>query len=169
MPNTSALPAATWTLIAQQLKDVGITANFTDAGNNFISDVLAPKYAATWLQLQQDPDWQLITFEITPTATFNPFKYTNPDVAALIQAVHDAKIAGRLGRRGEGAERLRRGERLVRALVPGRVQLCDGRQHQRADAGRERLPVPVELHAEVQLISAGSSGQAARPGRPLVP
>ena len=91
MPNTSALPAATWTLIAQQLKDVGITVNFTDAGNNFIPDVLAPKYAATWLQLQQDPDWQLITFEITPTATFNPFKTTNPEVAALIAAVHGAK------------------------------------------------------------------------------
>jgi peptide/nickel transport system substrate-binding protein len=97
MPSTPGLPASTWTLIGQQLKDVGITANFTDAGNNFIADVLAPKYAATWLQLQQDPDWQLITFAITPTATFNPFKYTNPEVAALIQAVHEAKTEAESG------------------------------------------------------------------------
>jgi peptide/nickel transport system substrate-binding protein len=91
MPSTTLVAASTFTLIAQQLKDVGITANFTDAGTNFIADVLAPKYASSWLILQQDPDWQLINFELTPTATFNPFKTTNPEVAALIQAVHDAK------------------------------------------------------------------------------
>jgi peptide/nickel transport system substrate-binding protein len=97
MPNTTSLPASTWTLISQQLKDVGITVTYTDVGNNFIADVLAPKYPATWLQLQQDPDWQLITFEITPTATFNPFKTTNPEVAALIQAVHEAKTEAESG------------------------------------------------------------------------
>jgi peptide/nickel transport system substrate-binding protein len=91
MPSTTLVAPATFTLIAQQLKDVGITATFTDAGTNFIADVLAPKYASSWLILQQDPDWQLINFELTPTATWNPFKYTNPEVAALIQAVHDAK------------------------------------------------------------------------------
>jgi peptide/nickel transport system substrate-binding protein len=91
MPTAPAVAPSTWTLVAQQLKDVGITVNYTDAGNNFIADILAPKYAATWLQLQQDPDWQLITFAITPTSTFNPFKYTTPDAAALIQAVHGAK------------------------------------------------------------------------------
>jgi peptide/nickel transport system substrate-binding protein len=92
MPNTSALGTTIWNLIAQQLKDVGITAKFTDVGNNFISDVLAPKYAATWLQLQQDPTaWQIINFELTPTATFNPFKTTDPKVTQLVETVHNAK------------------------------------------------------------------------------
>jgi peptide/nickel transport system substrate-binding protein len=91
MPSTAALGTAIWTIIGQQLKDVGITVEFTDVGNNFIPDVLAPKYAATWLQLQQDPDWQLINFEITPTATFNPFKTTDPKVTELVKKIHDAK------------------------------------------------------------------------------
>jgi peptide/nickel transport system substrate-binding protein len=91
MPSTTRVSPATFTLLTQQLKDIGITVNVTDAGTNFIPDVLAPKYAASWLILQQDPDWQLINFEITPTATFNPFKSTNPEVAGLIQAVHSAK------------------------------------------------------------------------------
>ena len=91
MPRTAVMGTTIWTLIAQQLKDVGITVNYTDAGNNFISDVLAPKYPATWLQLQQDPDWALINFELTPDATFNPFKTTDPKVTELVDAIHSAK------------------------------------------------------------------------------
>lgn len=90
MPSTSLAAPSLFTLIAQQLKDVGITAKFTDTGNNFIADVLAPKYPVAWLQLQQDPDWQLINFEITPTSTFNPFKYDDPKVDALVKTIHDA-------------------------------------------------------------------------------
>ena len=90
MPSTSLASPALFTLITQQLKDVGITVKNTDTGNNFISDVLAPKYPATWFQLQQDPDWQLINFEITPNATFNPFKYTDPKVDALVNTIHGA-------------------------------------------------------------------------------
>jgi peptide/nickel transport system substrate-binding protein len=85
------VPAVTFTLIAQQLKDVGITANFTDSGNNFIADILAPKYPATWFQLAEGSDWENISIILAPTATFNPFKTTNPEIAALIAAVHDAK------------------------------------------------------------------------------
>ncbi len=61
MPRTAVLGTTIYTLIAQQLADVGITVKYTDAGNNFIADLLAPKYPATWL-LEQDPDWQLIQF-----------------------------------------------------------------------------------------------------------
>jgi peptide/nickel transport system substrate-binding protein len=79
-------------------KDVGITAQFTDAGTNFIPDILAPKYAATWLRLQQDPtDWQIINFELSPTATFNPFKTTDPKVNELIAKAHDAKTDAESG------------------------------------------------------------------------
>jgi peptide/nickel transport system substrate-binding protein len=91
LPQFSGLPASTWTLIAQQLQDVGITVSYTDTGSNFVTDVIAAKYPASYFQLQQDPDWQLIQFMISKTATFNTFKYTNPEVEALIQAVHDAE------------------------------------------------------------------------------
>jgi peptide/nickel transport system substrate-binding protein len=90
LPSTSLIPPATFTILAQQLKDIGITVNVTDAGNNFIPDVLSAKYAAIWMPLQQDPDWQLINFLITPTATFNPFKSTDPKVEDLVKKYHDA-------------------------------------------------------------------------------
>jgi peptide/nickel transport system substrate-binding protein len=91
MPRTAAQGTTVWTLIEQQLKDIGITVKYTDAGTNFIADVLTPKYAVSWLALQQDPDWPLINFEITPNATFNPFHTTDPKVTELVKAVHDAK------------------------------------------------------------------------------
>lgn len=92
MPSTARVGTTLWSLIGQQLKDVGVTAKFTDAGTSFIPDILAPKYAATWLTLQQDPtDWQIINFELSPQATFNPFKFNDPKVAELIKKYHDAK------------------------------------------------------------------------------
>jgi peptide/nickel transport system substrate-binding protein len=92
MPSTARVGTTLWSLIAQQLKDVGVTAKFTDAGTKFIPDILAPKYAVTWLALQQDPtDWQIINFELAPAAVFNPYKYTDPKVNELITKYHDAK------------------------------------------------------------------------------
>jgi peptide/nickel transport system substrate-binding protein len=89
MPSSALLGNTVFTLIGQQLKDVGITVNFTDAGNNFITDILAPKYGSTYMILQQDPDWALINFSIAPNATFNPTKYQDPKVDALIETVHN--------------------------------------------------------------------------------
>ena len=88
MPTAAYFPAAVMALIEQQLADVGITVNYTDAGNNFIADILAPKYPVTLMQLQQDADWALINFSVTPAATFNPTRYEDPEVDALIDAVH---------------------------------------------------------------------------------
>ena len=87
MPSTTLIGPAIFTLIQQQLKDVGITVNYTDTGTNFIADILTPKYAGSWMQLQQDNDWALINFEITPTATFNPTKYQDPKVDAFVATI----------------------------------------------------------------------------------
>ena len=85
MPSTSRAGTALYPLITQSLKDVGITVQVTDAGTNFIPDILAPKYPASWLALQMDPtDWQIINFELSPQATFNPFKYSDAKVNGLI-------------------------------------------------------------------------------------
>ena len=88
--NMMSTPAfqTTFDLVAQQLADIGITVNYTDPGTgNFITDMLAPKYPATWMALEQNPDWQLINFMIAPSATFNPFGYEDPTVDGYIQAV----------------------------------------------------------------------------------
>ncbi|MFT4305409.1 MAG: ABC transporter substrate-binding protein [Microbacterium sp.] len=87
MPTSSYFGTAGPTLIAQQLADIGITVNYTDAGNNFIADLIAPKYAASFMALEQNPDWQLIQFMISPTATFNPFHTTTSEVADLITTI----------------------------------------------------------------------------------
>ncbi|RAX45247.1 peptide ABC transporter substrate-binding protein [Arthrobacter sp. AQ5-06] len=93
MPSGTRLGATTFTLIQQQLKDVGITVTYTDTGNNYIADVLAPKFPVTYIPLQQDSDWQLINFQIAPSATWNPFHYQDPAVDALVAKVRDGSKA----------------------------------------------------------------------------
>jgi peptide/nickel transport system substrate-binding protein len=87
MPSSTLLGEATYTLISQQLADVGITAEYTDPGNNFIADLLAPKFPASFMALEQNPDWQLIQFMIAPTAVFNPFHNEDPKVDEYIQQI----------------------------------------------------------------------------------
>lgn len=93
MPSSPILGATTYTLLAQQLADVGITAEYTDPGNNFIADLLAPKFPAAFMALEQNPDWQLIQFMIAPNAVFNPFKYADPEVDALIAEIQNGDEA----------------------------------------------------------------------------
>jgi len=88
--NMMSTPAfqTTFDLVAQQLADIGITVNYTDPGSgNFITDMLAPKYPATWMALEQNPDWQLINFMIAPEATFNPFHSRDPQVDEYISTI----------------------------------------------------------------------------------
>jgi peptide/nickel transport system substrate-binding protein len=88
LPSVSAFGTAAPTLIQQQLADVGITVQYTEvAPNNFIADLLAPKYPASFMALEQNPDWQLIQFMIAPTAVFNPFKFEDPQVAEYMQQI----------------------------------------------------------------------------------
>ena len=96
MPSSTVLGATTYTLLSQQLADIGITAEYTDPGANFIADLLAPKFPASFMALEQNPDWQLIQFMISPNAVFNPFKYADPQVdeyIAQIQAGDEATQA----------------------------------------------------------------------------
>jgi peptide/nickel transport system substrate-binding protein len=88
MPTSTALGTTLPALIQQQLEAVGIKVQYTDAGNNFVADIIAGKYAATWFRLAEQADWQIIQAEIAPEAQFNPFKSTDPDVAKLIDEIH---------------------------------------------------------------------------------
>jgi peptide/nickel transport system substrate-binding protein len=98
MPSTARVGPTLWPLVAQQLKDVGITVQYTDAGTNYLPDLLAQKYAAAWFQMAQDSsNWTLINFSISPNATYNPFKTTDPKVNELITRVRDAKTDAESG------------------------------------------------------------------------
>jgi peptide/nickel transport system substrate-binding protein len=85
-------------LMKQYLGDVGITVKYEQVAlNDAVAAVLAPKYAASWFQLQEDPTaWQVANFTMTKNATFNPFKVDDPKIAAFaakIQSGSDAEAA----------------------------------------------------------------------------
>jgi len=88
LPSSALMGNTLPALITQQLKDVGITAEFTDTGNNFIADLLAPKYGVSYMILEQQSDWQLINMKIAPGAPWNPYKYEDPKVDELINKIH---------------------------------------------------------------------------------
>lgn len=95
MPTTAAFGATTYTLLAQQLGDIGIKVQFTDAGQNHVADILAPKYPAAYMSLETSPDWQLIQFMLAPGAPWNPFHYADPKVDELIAKIRTADVSTR--------------------------------------------------------------------------
>lgn len=89
MPTASSLNQSLITTMQQQLGEVGITVSFTDAGTNFVTDLIAGKYSASWMQLAASRDWQLAQLGFTPSAVFNPFKNETPELdeyLAVMQA-----------------------------------------------------------------------------------
>jgi peptide/nickel transport system substrate-binding protein len=104
LPTSALLGANTGTLQKQALEDIGITVEYTDPGSNFIADFLAPKFAAGYIPLEQNPDWQLIQFMISPTAIFNPFRYSDPKVDEYIAQIQNGDEATQ----GEVAKELNR-------------------------------------------------------------
>ena len=159
MPSSTLLGEATYTLIAQQLADVGITAEYTDPGNNFIADLLAPKFPASFMALEQNPDWQLIQFMIAPNAVFNPFHYEDPKVNEYIEQIQN----------GDEATQAAVAKELNTYIVEQawfapfyRVQgsFATDADHERRDAPDERLPGDLRHPAQ------GLSRLPARPGSP---
>lgn len=93
-PQSSLISPATYTLIAQQLKDVGITVKYTDVGRNFLSDLLAAKWGSAYMILQEEPTaWQIATFGLLPQASWNPFHYSDPTVDALTRTIQTGSQA----------------------------------------------------------------------------
>lgn len=84
------------TAIGQQLGEIGITVNQTTVpAANYVADVAQSKFEAFNFNLFQGEAWVAINQIISPTATFNPFKTTVPELTELIAEVQ-------LG--GEGSE-----------------------------------------------------------------
>ncbi len=85
LPSSSGLGTTVFDLMRQQLEDVGITVVYEDlAPNNFIDELLAPNYSASYMILEQNDDWQLMNFMLTPSATWNPYGYEDSQVTELI-------------------------------------------------------------------------------------
>jgi peptide/nickel transport system substrate-binding protein len=98
MPSfTFFLGDAPFTLIADQLKAAGITVKWTEANPaTFFDDLLAPKYPAYLMFLEQSPnDWQAINFLMSKTAVWNPEHYSDATSAALIEKIRTASASAR--------------------------------------------------------------------------
>ena len=76
------------TAIAQQLSEVGITVNQVSAvPANYVADAVQAKFEAFNFNLFQGEAWVAINQIIAPTATFNPFQTTSPELEELISVV----------------------------------------------------------------------------------
>ncbi|MFJ9707248.1 ABC transporter substrate-binding protein [Streptomyces sp. NPDC101234] len=76
-------------LIKEYLGAVGIKVDYAaEPVNNLIADLLAPKFAASKMSLNQDPTaWQTANVEIAPSAAFNPFHTQDPKVDQLLETM----------------------------------------------------------------------------------
>jgi peptide/nickel transport system substrate-binding protein len=89
MPRVSSVPASQWTLMADQLAQIGITVKYEEVQpSEFISAILGGTFPMTWFQLQMGPtNWQLAQFQIAEQATWNPLRYTTPEVEGWISQI----------------------------------------------------------------------------------
>ncbi len=76
------------TALAQQLGEIGITVTQeTVPPANYVQDVVQKKFEAFNFNLFQGEAWVAINQIISPTATFNPFGTTDPELEELISVV----------------------------------------------------------------------------------
>lgn len=76
------------TALSQQLGEVGITVTQeTVPAANYVADAAQSKFEAFNFNLFQGEAWVAINQIIAPTATFNPFKTTDPELSELIAVV----------------------------------------------------------------------------------
>jgi peptide/nickel transport system substrate-binding protein len=56
---------------------------------NFVSELRSGKYPASWFQLFQGSPWEAMQQMVTPNATWNILKSTDPDITAALKAIDD--------------------------------------------------------------------------------
>lgn len=94
LPDTPLLGSSVYALIQQELGAIGIKVTYDNVGTNYLTDLLAPKFSAGYMILQEDPTpWQDINFQIGPETSWNPFRYTTPTVTRLMHTVQYGSTA----------------------------------------------------------------------------
>lgn len=93
-PQISGYPPAAYSLIKQELEDVGITVKYKQATGTMVADALAGKYASNLMQLKAGPTtWETITNTLSPDAGWNPFHYKDSKVDSLIDTIQHGDSA----------------------------------------------------------------------------
>ena len=95
MPSAAAFGASNFALIKQQLADIGVTVTYQELQvNDYITALVSGKYSMALMVLQQDPtDWQLASFQIDKSATFNGFHNDDPTVQGYIKTIQTGSTA----------------------------------------------------------------------------
>ena len=90
MPVVGGVSDTIMTAASQQLADVGIKVKLTSVPiADYQGELGAGKFPAAWFSLFQGVPWVAINQMIAPTALYNPFKTTNPEIEGLIEAVRN--------------------------------------------------------------------------------
>jgi peptide/nickel transport system substrate-binding protein len=100
MPSLTAfLGEAPFTLMADQLKAIGITVKYTEEPfSTFFPHILTPVYPMYWMQLEQSPNsWQFLNFLVARTAVWNPDHYGDATSDALIAKIQHSTGATQAG------------------------------------------------------------------------
>lgn len=93
MPNITFANASMAAFIAQYLKDINITVKWIDvAPAAFVSELRSGKYAASWFQLYQGSVWEAMVQMVTPDATWNVLKSTDPEITKLLDQMRAQPI-----------------------------------------------------------------------------
>jgi len=88
MPNMTFANAAMAAFIAQYLKEIGIIVKWQDVTPaNFVGELRSAKYPASWFQLFQGSPWEAIQQMVTPNATWNVLKSTDPDIQKALDKI----------------------------------------------------------------------------------
>jgi peptide/nickel transport system substrate-binding protein len=85
MPNITFANASMAAFIAQYLKDINVTVKWIDVSPAaFVTELRSGKYAASWFQLYQGSIWEAMVQMVTPDATWNILKSTDPEITKLL-------------------------------------------------------------------------------------
>jgi peptide/nickel transport system substrate-binding protein len=85
MPDVSAVAPDQQTYMTQALESIGIKVKIAPVPlTQLFADLLAGKFALSWFKLASYQSWNLISTEFTPTAIWNPLKYSTPTLNALV-------------------------------------------------------------------------------------
>ncbi|WP_437773321.1 ABC transporter substrate-binding protein [Arthrobacter sp. KNU40] len=96
MPSWTAIfGTSLFSIIQQQLGDVGITVKYSDDATNYVSDIIAGKFPAAYLQLSGDIAKGEINANeyLAPTAGWNGLHYEDAKLTALMQKAQNSSGA----------------------------------------------------------------------------
>lgn len=98
MPDWSAYAPEIIAALTQDLEAVGISVTLETAPlNQLYANTLAGRYPIGWQPYDDNRPWDLTQFQLTADSPWNPFRYEDPTVTALIENIQGSTGDEQLG------------------------------------------------------------------------